>query len=82
MKEDGGPAFPHKGVPAIYFCGQRIGGLDATIGMTLRDYFAAASLSGMQARNSFDPGLASPEQRAHIAYLDADAMIAERGKDA
>jgi hypothetical protein len=48
--------------------------------MALRDYFAAAVLQGMHVRNSFDPGLASPTQRAALAYIDADAMIAEREK--
>ena len=76
MNEDGGPAFP------IFCDATAYRGNAAWGGMSLRDWFAAASLSGMQARNSFDPGLASPEQRAHIAYLDAYAMIAERGKDA
>ena len=49
-------------------------------GMTLRDYFAAAALQGMMSRDHFDPGQASPSQRAHLAYIEADAMLAERSK--
>lgn len=49
-------------------------------GMTLRDYFAGEVLQGIHARDSFDPGQASPTQRAHLAYIDADAMLAERAK--
>lgn len=43
--------------------------------MTLRDYFAAKVLQGFAARDVFDAGLATPEQRAKLAYIDADAMI-------
>ena len=39
-------------------------------GMTLRDYFAA--------RDSHDAGLATPQQRAKLAYIDADAMLKAR----
>jgi hypothetical protein len=49
-------------------------------GMTLRDAFALAALAGMHARDDYDEGLATPEQRAHIAYVDADAMLKEREK--
>ncbi len=48
-------------------------------GMTLRDYFAAKALQGMHARDMFDSGQASPEQRAKLAYIDADAMLKARG---
>jgi hypothetical protein len=47
-------------------------------GMTLRDWFAGQVLAGIAARDSFDPGQASPEQRAKLAYMDADAMLTER----
>lgn len=62
----GGPAFPH----ARY----------AVTGMTLRDYFAGQALAGMHARDAYDAGTAAPKQRAAIAYIDADAMLAERAK--
>lgn len=49
-------------------------------GMTLRDYFAAKVMQGMHSRDSYDSGHATPEQRAKLAYIDADAMLAERIK--
>jgi hypothetical protein len=49
-------------------------------GLTLRDYFAAAALMGMHARDTFDPGQATPQKRAHLCYIDADAMLKEREK--
>lgn len=62
-KELGGPAFP----------------VDREFkGMTLRDYFAAHALGGMQARDTYDAGQQTPQQRAALAYLDADAMLAAR----
>ena len=45
---------------------------------TLRDQFAMAALCGMHANPHFDEGLASPEQRSHVAYIDADAMMKAR----
>lgn len=50
-------------------------------GMTLRDYFAAKAMQGFAARDVFDPGLATPEQRAKLAYIDADAMLKARGEN-
>lgn len=49
-------------------------------GMSLRDYFAGQVIAGMHARNTFDPGQVTPTQRAHLAYLDADALLNERAK--
>lgn len=69
MKEDGGPAFPCHDI-----CH------DDFPGMTLRDYFAAAAMNGIMQRDHFDPGQASPTQRAALAYIEADAMIAARNK--
>jgi hypothetical protein len=48
------------------------------LGLTVRDYFAAKVLQGMHARDSFDPGQATPEQRTKQAYIDADAMMEAR----
>lgn len=69
---DGGPAFPlaaSTGDPrdGVYCCS----------GMTLRDYFAAAALTGqlMCIGNQADP-----EKRSKEAYRYADAMLAERAK--
>jgi hypothetical protein len=44
-------------------------------GMTLRDYFAGLAMQGMMARDVFDGGQARPEQRAKLAYIEADAMM-------
>lgn len=63
--DDGGPAFP---VPE-----------DTTSwGMTVRDWFAGQALAGMHARDSFDIGQVTPEQRAKLAYRDANAMMKAR----
>ncbi len=59
--KDGGPAFPTH--VERYFNG-----------MTLRDYFAAAALSGFLGREG------SIREAAEAAYLLADAMLAERAK--
>ena len=47
-------------------------------GMTLRDYFAAKAMQGMNARDLYDGGQARPEQRAKLAYIEADAMMEAR----
>lgn len=71
--KDGGRAFP---IPL----GAGDDGDEWRRGMTLRDYFAGQALMGMHGRDSFDPGQQTPAQRAHLAYIDADAMLAERMK--
>lgn len=77
--KDGGPAYParrldddplHKGAKTI----------TAWAGMSLRDYFAAQALMGMHARDAYDLGQDTPGKRAVLAYIDADAMLAERAK--
>ena len=80
-KDNGGPAFPcpqdtiNQNVPSL--------------GMTLRDYFAAAALQGMYASGEVAKGCtAAPELSAEghctavaqWVYLQADAMLAERLK--
>ena len=64
--ETGGPAFP-------FNYGQQ--------GMTLRDYFAAAALTGLLAhpRGAGDPPLSYSEHVA-IAYYSADVMLKERDR--
>jgi hypothetical protein len=57
--DDGGPEFP----------------LCLSIGMTLRDYFAAAALQGILA----DGGGASWDDDAKNAFKAADAMLKARG---
>ena len=43
--------------------------------LTKREWFAGMALMGMHARDSYDEGLKTPKQRAHICFIDADAMI-------
>ena len=62
---DGGTAFPCP--------------VEGTSGMSLRDYFAAAALTGLLA--SPDPTLPNPEGIAKVCYRFADAMIVERNKE-
>lgn len=51
--------------------------------MTMRDLFAAFALAGMNSTSVFNAGQARPEQRAKLAYIEADAMIeARRQEDA
>lgn len=66
IKPDGGPAFP---------------GTLGSAGMTLRDWFAGQAIAGMHARDAFDKGQATPQQRAKLSYIDADALLAEREKE-
>ena len=97
MSKDGGPAFASKTsvryvTDYSVFEGMPHGGsvmgplpkrqiVETTGGMSMRDYFAAAFLTGMAGRESYDPGQASPTQRAALAYIEADAMLAEREKE-
>lgn len=67
---DGGPAFP---LADIEWHPER----KHNNGMTLRDYFAAAALQGLLASSSVGDSLAEPDY-AVAAYLQADAMLAER----
>jgi hypothetical protein len=46
--------------------------------LRLRDWFAGQALTGMHARDEYDEGLATPQQRAKLAYIDADAMLEAR----
>lgn len=70
MTDTGGPAFPglHPSKECRY----------ADEGMTLRDYFAAKAMQGFAARDVFNNGLATPYQRARLAYIEADAMLKAR----
>lgn len=81
MKDDGGPAFPRLGDEYSM----------ARDGMTLRDYFAGQALASvaladlgsrlavLRESGSEDGGLTA-QQIAECAYLQADAMLAERAK--
>ncbi len=67
-KTDGGPAFPSDH-------GELSGHAD---GMSLRDYFAAAAMTGLWT----DPASKelSSSDIAQVCYYMADAMLAERAK--
>ena len=68
--DDGGPAFPC--VERATSDGEFVGS-----GMTLRDYFAAAALTGLLAS---DPkSTLRPDSAARSALCYADALIAARG---
>ena len=82
-KPDGGPAFPHVITPDKLFYPGEI-----SHGLSMRDYFAAAAMQAIYAgealtkidsaarNHNIEPGAAV----AQIAYLAADAMLAERVK--
>ena len=72
--DTGGPAFP---MPMTMMTAEHIAN-EPEYGMTLRDYFAAKAIQGMAARDVFDAGQATPEQRAKLAYIEADAMLKAR----
>ena len=81
---DGGPAFPVIGGHSQSF--GPFGETDSlTIGMSLRDYFAAKAMQGMLAypgcsqRGSHHNNNA-PDGAALMAYGYADAMLLERAK--
>ena len=72
MKDTGGPAFARDSYK------DREAGLIVTQnGMTLRDYMAAAALTGILAAEIRDTTIPNV---AKESYRMADAMIAERGK--
>jgi len=71
---DGGPAFP---LSDIEWTDAR----RHNNGMSLRDYFAAAALQGLLASSKDIIGM-SEANYATAAYLQADAMLAERNKGA
>jgi len=76
---DGGPAFPVAIMERQYDC-QIMTGYDFGVqGMTLRDYFAAKALGGYsQNHEVFNDK--THDQVARMAYVVADAMLAERNR--
>lgn len=77
---DGGPAFPH-----LHNTCQRVNETEMFPGMTLRDYFAAAALTGMYladelARQHCNPGgtRTTAAEYAASAFQQADAMLKAR----
>ena len=69
-KDNCGPAFPIVGTHEQVL----------EIGMTLRDYFAAKAMQGLQANPVEDVLEMSYEEIAKYAYEQADAMLKARMK--
>jgi len=66
MNDNGGPAFP----TPRYERGDMY-----SLGMTLRDYFAAKALQGLLADSDLK---ATPKEFAQLAYAMANAMLESR----
>ena len=82
MKDDGGYAFP---IPlAIGPSGDVMHAAQwASGGMTIRDYFAGAAMTGLLASNAMYSGKTNDRDALALdAYAHADAMISERNKEA
>lgn len=79
IKDDGGPAFPRTANEQ-----DRHADLYSEIGMSLRDYFAAAALTGLitmiarQRVKDLADGVQGGRIEADAAYAIADAMLAAR----
>lgn len=86
-RDTGGSAFPF---PPLYNS-DGCGIYEGSNGMTLRDYFAGRALAGIagQSKTFTDAlvlkarelGIESEQYAAQMAYVLADAMIAERNKE-
>jgi hypothetical protein len=77
-KPDGGPAFPRRLPDGEWPPDEAVRLVKAYAGMSLRDYFAAAALTGILASdNEIGPATAT-----QTAYIMADRMIAERAEEA
>ena len=69
-KPDGGPAFPFNRIESECYSG-----------MSLRDYFAAATLQAILANsNNHYQNFDGPEKFTIAAFEYADAMLAQRNK--
>lgn len=71
--DDGGPAFPQSETKAGNSFDLEFG----RGGMSLRDYFAAAAVSGMFASDTAT-SVMTTKLKAQVAYELADAMLAAR----
>lgn len=72
--KDGGPAFPRPASEDRF----NEENYPPSLGMSLRDYFAAAALKGLLADSKWNPP--SHQSGAELCYNWADAMLAERDK--
>lgn len=85
MRNDGGPAFPLN-TPKTHeeYSDSGYDGCDFTMGMTLRDYFAAKAMQGILASprapsEAIDNGSAVTDTMiARLAYAVAEAMLKAR----
>lgn len=81
-RNDGGPAFPSEhDEPVINFLGHERIVRCFTEGMSLRDYFAAKALEGIDlghVLNISDNIKNIIDRNAKLAYLQADAMLKAR----
>lgn len=79
---DGGPAFPQH----ILNPNTASYAVASNVGMSLRDHFAGAALSGLLANQKFDwtlsPSYTPEENVAQRCYAIADAMLAARKEPA
>lgn len=76
-------AFPCPGEPPVSTGDPRDGmgyGTPAEPGMTLRDYFAAAALTGLLAGQYRESGFHNLTELPEEAFKIADAMLSERSK--
>ena len=83
MINDGGPAFPSEEV-ITHIPNYQSAGIRTNVGMSLRDWFAGQALiavfAGAERNDGWGDTTASIN--AGFAYQLADAMIAERNKNA
>lgn len=82
-KNDGGPAFPvevTQYADGSYAGAQTAPRAEWCTGVSIRDYFAAAALTGLANIGNVDLAPHTPPILARDAYTLADAMLAERSK--
>jgi hypothetical protein len=80
MKDDGGPAFPLH-TPRTHEHASETGylGTDFTMGMTLRDYFAAKAMQSMLGMGYAEvTDMTGTHRMSEAAYIIADAMLKAR----
>jgi hypothetical protein len=76
-KHDGGMAFPR---PAV---NDKMGWIGAQQGMSLRDYFAAAALTGLYTAHHRGTAISNAfaNEAAKVSYEVADALLSERDRE-
>lgn len=84
-KIDGGAAFPHPQHETYNHQQKRWEEVGASGGMSLRDWFAGQALVAMGTWSPDSAAMAATHKerqklRAEYAYAQADALLAERGK--